>query len=90
MSKEKDLTIQEKMRLKDVIKKFEMDSNGTNKNTVNGSKHRQISRDDRESHKEDFERYKVSLNLHALRMIFSKLISKGQHFSFRYSKPNSS
>ena len=51
--KEKDLALQEKNKLKEIIKKYENDfliKNG-----------RALQKDDREYYKDDFEKYKVNL-----------------------------
>ena len=55
LNKEKDSCLHEKTKLKDHIKKYEsefMKQTG-----------RPLAKEDREYHKEDFERYKVSLHL---------------------------
>ena len=51
LNKEKEMSLQEKARLKETIKKFESDFNKAN--------NRSLNKEDREFHKEDFERYKV-------------------------------
>ena len=51
MNKEKELSMLEKTKLKDLIKKYEIDFSKTNGRSLN--------KEDREFHKEDFERYKV-------------------------------
>ncbi len=51
MNKEKEQSMLEKGKLKDVIKKIESDFMRTNG--------RQLTKDDREYHKEEFEKYKV-------------------------------
>jgi hypothetical protein len=52
LTKEKEASLQEKLKLKDLIKKYESEFV-----KING---RTLSKEDREFHKEDFEKYKVS------------------------------
>ena len=49
--KEKDLALQEKVKLKEIIKKFDSDFF-----QING---RTLQKDDREFYKDEFEKYKV-------------------------------
>jgi hypothetical protein len=51
--KERDQSLLDKTKLKEVIKKYEME--------FTKQSGRPLSKEDREFHKEDFERYKVSL-----------------------------
>ena len=52
LNKEKEISLLEKTKLKDMIKKYETD--------FIKATGRQLSKEDREYHKEDFERYKVN------------------------------
>ena len=52
LNKEKEISLVEKTKLKDLIKKYETD--------FIKATGRQLSKEDREYHKEDFERYKVN------------------------------
>ena len=52
LNKEKEVSLHEKARLKETIKKYESEFNKAN--------NRSLNKEDREFHKEDFERYKVS------------------------------
>ena len=52
LNKERELTMLEKTKLKEMIKRYEAEFFKFN--------NRQLSKEDREYHKEDFERYKVS------------------------------
>jgi hypothetical protein len=51
LNKEKESSLLEKGKLKDVIKKYE--------NDFNKATGRNLSKEDRDYHKEDFEKYKV-------------------------------
>lgn len=51
LNKEKDISLIEKAKLKDVIKKYEIEFSKIN--------NRSLNKEDREFHKEDFERYKI-------------------------------
>ena len=55
LNKEKEMSLQEKTKLKDTIKKYESEFSKTNGRSLN--------KEDREYHKEDFERYKVLINV---------------------------
>lgn len=55
LNKEKEISLHEKARLKETIKKYESDFNKAN--------NRSLNKEDREFHREDFERYKVSFLL---------------------------
>jgi hypothetical protein len=52
LNKEKEISLLEKTKLKDLIKKYETD--------FIKATGRQLTKEDREYHKEDFERYKVN------------------------------
>lgn len=52
LNKEKEISLLEKSKLKDMIKKYESD--------FTKATGRPLSKEDREFHKEDFEKYKVS------------------------------
>ena len=64
MIKERDQSLLDKTKLKEVIKKYEME--------FTKQSGRPLSKEDREFHKEDFERYKVSLV--SLRKIVKRII----------------
>lgn len=55
LNREKEVSNQEKTKLKDLIKKYEIEFA-----RVNG---RALSKEDREYHKDDFEKYKVNTKL---------------------------
>ncbi len=69
MLREKDQSLLEKAKLKDLIKKYEVEFVKTTG--------RQLSKEDREYHKEDFEKYKiVKAKLKLIDALIEKLESK--------------